>query len=281
MAEETQLADVLTPQDGQEVQDNAEVSGTAKADEAGEKPEPQATQDKRDDEEGHKRLGGWQRKIQKLERELEVWREHALKAQPAAKEQPSDKAPEPPDLETFQGTMGEFKAAQSKYAKDLEAYIAQRSERQQQQKDAEAAVRSFGDRLKQLPDIDEVQEAYQDANMSPALDSFLTVELAKLKNGPEVLRELLLDEDTRDDLLEMGRANDGVGIKALLVATSRALRIAQRNQPEAEKQQASPKPKPIAGPSSNSAATQVTIFNAKTPEEYNRIREAQIKERHK
>jgi hypothetical protein len=40
--------------------------------------DPQGTQNARETEEGRKKLGGWQRKIVKLETELDKWRETAL-----------------------------------------------------------------------------------------------------------------------------------------------------------------------------------------------------------
>lgn len=269
MADE-QTADVLE-QDGP-TQENAEESEAAKTEKVGEQ-EPQATQEQGDDE-GHKRLGGWQRKIVKLEREVEVWREQALKSQPAKTESAELTAPEPPDLETFGGTMAEFKVAQQKYAKDLRAFVDQERNQQDRIKQTETAVRTFGERISKLPEAKEVRKALDNLDASPALVPYLNVELAKLKNGPEVLREIMLDADNVDELLEFDRAKDGPGIQTMLLTVSRALRIAQRNSAEQEPAQTkAPKP---ATPLRKTSSTDTDLHDDLSTEEWMRRRKAQI-----
>jgi hypothetical protein len=100
-----------------ETQNNVEEVSTAKTETVGEGA-PQTTANDGEQEQG-KRKGGWQRKIEKLERENEFWREQALKtapqpaeSKPEAKEEPfvfSKQKPKPEDFriqdtETFDQT---------------------------------------------------------------------------------------------------------------------------------------------------------------------------------
>lgn len=125
-----QLADVLN-QDGPE-QVNAEESTEAKAQDAGAE-EPQANANEGDESQEHqrKRLGGWQRKIVKLEDERDYWRELALSKQESKKEetktaQSDDKAPVRPKMEDFQ-TLEAYEQAVEEYQdKKLEYKLEQR-----------------------------------------------------------------------------------------------------------------------------------------------------------
>lgn len=120
MAEQN-VAEALEQQGGQEqeqTQENAEQAVVAETEESGEADE-QADANEGDEEPADgkpKRLGGWQRKIQKLERELEVWREHALKGRNSDPEDESEPAPTSvgprPNILTWTKSAEEFQQAE-------------------------------------------------------------------------------------------------------------------------------------------------------------------------
>ena len=100
-------AEVLN-QDGPNPQDNAEELANAAAEQAGE-VDPQANENDPDDGIEHKRLGGWQRKIQKLKQEnetlLEILRKGGGNAQAPQTQavQQEEKPPVKPKIADFTG----------------------------------------------------------------------------------------------------------------------------------------------------------------------------------
>lgn len=120
-------------QDGTKPQDNAEELAAAAAVQAGE-VDPQATENDLDDEiNGHKRLGGWQRKIKKLQEHNEILIEALRKgggnaqAQQTQAVQQEDKPPVKPvrpKIADFNGADGydRYEAAREKYDDDRDKY---------------------------------------------------------------------------------------------------------------------------------------------------------------
>jgi hypothetical protein len=282
---EQNAADVLL-QDGPEQEIPAEVPANAEPQEGGEQPQADAEHGDEPEETKQKRLGGWQRRIQKQEREIEFWREQALKTQPA-KESPQPvvdaEVPKVPDIDTFQGTMDEYKAALAEYPAKLKQYLESKREQDEQRKQTETTVSEFVERLKEVPELPEMQKAAQAAKVSGRLASYISQEAAKLSNGTDVLREAMLDPEVLSQLVKLDKLNDGNGILAQLHAISYGLRIANRKI-QAEKQDSaneppppSKAPKPVT-PASRPAITKaVDVYDPNTSQkDWMKAREAQL-----
>lgn len=224
-----------------------------------------------------KRLGGWQRKIQKLEQELEHWREEALKAHSSSpKDAPSGPAkPTAPKLSTFQGTVEEFEKAQEEYAKKLEAYTDQLASQKAAQQRAEQAVASFQEKLQSLDDYDELDETAQ-AEIPHQLVPWLANECALVKNGAEVFRELIMDADYRAEFLERARLNDAAGIKGQISAL--AIHLRKQGKQAVTPKTVAKAPKPPT-PVTKSAPTDTGLRDDLPVEEWLRRRNAQIEAR--
>lgn len=125
----------------EEVKVNAEVSQDAKPE--GGAADPQANANEGESE--HKRKGGWQRKIEKLERENEFWREQALKGPKAAApvvEQPKPEVkakPTPKDFDLGDGTYDVEKFAEAVADWKVDQKLAEADKKREESQKAEKA----------------------------------------------------------------------------------------------------------------------------------------------
>jgi len=245
-----------------------------------EQPEKVEPEQKADDEtesteeQKPKRKGGWQRKIEKLEQEVELWRDQALKTQSSSPNDPPTGPAKPtaPKLSTFQGTVEEFEKAQEKYAQELEAYTQQTAEQRVMAKRAEQATNEVLTKLQSMEDYDDIDEAAQEY-MPHDLLRPLASECAMFKNGAEVFRELIVNPDEREELLNMHEMRDIAGIKAQLRILARTLR--KQPQAAASPNPASRAPKPLT-PVTKPAPTDTGLSDDLSVEEWVRRREAQV-----
>lgn len=252
-----------------EEQPKEEPKAAAEADE-----EPEA-----EEEPKPKRKGGWQRKIEKLETEVGYWREEALRNRTGSPNNPTTSGPvkpTAPKLSTFQGTVDEFEKAQEEYATKLEAYTNQLAQQQVAQQRIQQAQASFSTRLKELDDYEEVNETAQET-IPAELVGPLGAECALLKNGTQVFRELIMDSDLRDELLELYDNRDISGMKAQIRALGIALRKtkAEAAPPKAAVTKAPKPPTPVTKP----APTDTGLRDDDSVEVWLQKRNAQLKAR--
>lgn len=132
------------------------------------------------DEQKHKRPGGWQRRIQKLEREVEVWRGEALKghktteeAKPAEKAPEESKKPEVGDFDTYEEYVEALTDWKTERAiEKREKAVAEKAEAEkktQQQKTVQEKAREQMERgRKAHADFDEVARNL-DLRITPAM----------------------------------------------------------------------------------------------------------------
>lgn len=272
-------ADVLQ-QDGPE-QVNAEESESAKAQSAGDS-EPQADANEGDDEheEPKKRLGGWQRKIQKLERELDYWRETALDrpAKPETTKPADEKAPKRPSMADFK-TLDEYDSAMDEYhekrtdykikeaLKSARAESDQRSEEQKMDDTWQSRVREA---KKDYPDFEEV--AY--ASDVPITDA-MNLAIKRLENGPAVAYYLGQHVEEAERISNMIPLDQAVAIGRIEARIAGEKTKAQ-DEP-APKPRAPKPPTPIKKPTPTAAKD---IYDESMPvDEWMRLRNKQVAER--
>jgi hypothetical protein len=246
------LASVLT--DGLS-EEKAEVTAiNADVEDVGDEQETEAKAQSTDEEspEGetpeqkHKRLSGYQRtkiKLQKTSQERDFWRKEALRNRPETEKQaaPPDELPKIPKLSEFQGTVEEYEKAVSDYPEKLRVALETKTQKAEIEKQASEAIQSFNERLRSYPEFEQMAQAVQDSKMDSNLLNYMERVAAPLKNGPEVIKEVLLDDDLRDQLLQLDRVKDGNGIAAQLHAVSAGLLIANRKA-KAEAKENEPPP---------------------------------------
>lgn len=128
-------------QAGDEVEEvEVEQSGTADAQDAG----GEGSKGNADEqaEQKHKRPGGFQRRIQRLEREVEVWRSEALKGQKTTEEaKPVEKAPE----ESKKPEVGDFDT----YEEYVEALTDWKTERAIEKREKKATEKAEAEKKTQ------------------------------------------------------------------------------------------------------------------------------------
>jgi hypothetical protein len=186
-----QAAEVLN-QDGPIPKDNAEELANAAAAKAGD-VDPQATEKDLDDEiEGHKRLGGWQRKIKKLQEHNEILIEALRKGggnaqAPQAQAVQEDKPPIKPKIADFTGADAweKYEEAKDKYFEDLtdfkskkavENYRAETQQRTHQQTIQDGFAAQCAEAKKEFADFNAVAFS-EDTPMTDAMrDAIVTSE---------------------------------------------------------------------------------------------------------
>lgn len=280
---EPQTADVLN-QDGPIVESQVSAEELAAVAEKAGEADPQAIADQGENEEQkQKRLGGWQRKILKLEQERDVWRDHALAQESKLKGKepeiaPVVKEPQPPDFETFQGTTEEFKKALSEYPAKLREFLDKQRTEETQKQQSKQLQESFHKRLGELPELPKMKEAAAEAKVSNRLANFMGQVAAGMRNGTDVMKEAILDPETLSALVELDQVGDGDGIKAQLHAISAGLRIANKQaaakQTEDKEPLSSRAPRPPI-PVRNAPAKDVTSLEDLPYKDFVKRREAQ------
>jgi hypothetical protein len=290
MSEEN-LASVLADA-AQDEQINAEE--TAENAQVGDEQDPEAIAELTDEEtpkeetpeQKHKRLSGSQRnklKLQKMAQEIDFWREEALKGRSQPEKvaaQPND-LPEPPDIETYQGTMAEFKKELSEYREKLLKAQEVKAQKAAIERETVAAMRSFNERLRALPEFGQMAQTTHEYKMDPDLIGHIEKIAAAMPNGHEVLKEVLLADDSRDQLLRLAKLKDGQGIYAQMHAISRELLIASRTaKAEAKENEPPPEtkaPRPPTTVRKPSGAISTEPLDTDDDKTWLRKREAQIR----
>lgn len=262
---ELEGANVLTEDRPAEVEEvTAEETPIAEAEESGEE-KPQADAKQGEEAEHKKRLGGWQRKIIKTETERDFWREEALRTRGDKSDKPNAEPdpdrPKPPRLKEFPGTVEEFDKAQEKYEADLEKWTDNKREEDRIKREVETSVASLTQQVSELPELDDMKAAVKKHKLPYRLTDLLVAETAKLKNGAETLRALLLDPEEAAQLAEYDKFEDGNSLKAQIISMSRALRIAGKKseQEDTEDKPAPPKPPAPITPVKKVAPTQTGL----------------------
>lgn len=285
---EQDAANVLTQDRPEEVEEveTAEESTDAKAEEAGEETDQKADA-KEGDAEHKKRLGGWQRKILKLEQERDVWRDQALGTRGTQKAEEKSEAvdedkPVRPKLSTFDGTVEQFEKAIEEHEAKLEKWMETKRQRETVEREVETSVASLTEQVTKLEEWDDMRAAVKTHKMPVRLTNLLISEVSKLKNGAETLKALLLDPDEASQLAELDKYEDAISIKAQIMSMSRALRIAGKKSEavEEEVEETPPKkaPAPIT-PTKKTAPTSTGLDDSLSDEEWLRRRNAQLRKK--
>lgn len=206
-------SDVLI-QDGTKPQDNAEELAAAAAVQAGE-VDPQANADLVDDEiEKGKRLGGWQRKIKKLQEHNEILIEALRKGGGNAQAQQTqavqeDKPPVKPKIADFTGTDAweKYEEAKDKYFEDLtdfkskkavDSYRAETQQRSHQQTIQDGFAAQCAEAKKEFADFESVafseetlmSDAMRDAIVTSDFGARIAYELGKNPDEAERIANL-------------------------------------------------------------------------------------------
>lgn len=211
---ETQTAEVLK-QDGP-TQDDAEVLTNANPE--GGEVDPQANANETDAE-GHKRLGGWQRKIKKLQEQNETLLEALRKVggEPAKtkveSEPVEDKAPVKPirpkstdfsDWDKYEEALVKYETDRDEYHEKNLAYqlrqqetVKQKTNEQQQIADGWAS--QVAEARKTHADYDEVSFNEETPMSAPMMHAIVTSEL-----GAEIAYELGKNPDEAERIAQLG-----------------------------------------------------------------------------
>jgi hypothetical protein len=235
-------------------------------------------------EDGEKKKGGWQRRIEKLERENGELKQKISEpvkplAQDAETAKPETKAadgrPEKPKLEHFE-SYDKWEDAKDEYMEKLADWKVdqrekQRSEQfrqQQAQQQAQAVAKTFNERLAaakaRIADFDDVVQgaiADHDVQISRAMSEAIT----ESEQGPDVVYYLAKhpDEAKRISALSPLAAAREIG--------KIEVKVAPEAEPDKPAKTVSKAPPPIKTVGST-ASTVKTLADAKTFQDYKKIR---------
>lgn len=211
---ETQTAEVLE-QDGPTTDQTAEELATAAADKAGDTAETQATANEADDEieeKVGKRLGGWQRKIKRLEQEIEDLRSKGGNVQQVQTQPNEDKPPVKPvrpkqsefsDWNQWETAVEKFEADRDKYYEDKLTFELRQADRNRaQQAERETVAGGWAEQVeaakKEFPDFVEVAFS-KDVPMTNAMtEAIITSEY-----GAKIAYELGQHPDEADRIAKL------------------------------------------------------------------------------
>lgn len=290
------VANVLLQDGPVEVEEQeltAQEAADVKADEAGE-AEVKADTEQGEVAEHKKRLGGYARKAIKAQQEAEYWRKEALRRSEPKPEEKAETKPDAdkpalklPKLSDFPGTIEEFDkaqaTAQADYDKAMERWLDGKKQTEAIEKQVESRLVDLDSRLAKLPELAEMRKAVKDSHFPERLTRLLLIEAAKVKHGEQVLKDLLLDTEEREQLMEFDTLNAGDSIVAHFHAAARAVRLAGK-KPEAEvvDEENAPPPKkapePIT-PVKKVAPTATGLSDDLSPEEWLRRRNASLRKK--
>lgn len=278
MLEETQTASVpegdrSTEAEVPQVNADKSVPGSAEADEAGDEGhDEQAEPEHTGDETPEQKRSGYQRakvRLEKTRQERDFWRDEALRnrATPSEKDAaaPADELPKLPKLSEYTGTIEEYEREAEAYRDKLLKAVEARTQKREMERQAQTAIESFNERLMAVPEIEEIKT--EAGKMSRDLLSYMERIAAPMKNGPEVVKEMLLDPDLREQLLSLDRVKDGHGIAAQLHAVSAGLLIANRKSAAATPDAAATTkaPRPFAPMAKSAGKATVDLNDPNTP----------------
>jgi hypothetical protein len=188
--------------------------------------DPQGTQNARETEEGRKKLGGWQRKIVKLETELDKWRETALslaqrpnaaepvKAAPAEDKRPRkedfivDKDAGTYDAEKYEDALLSWNSRQTK--KDLLSELDKREQHKSQQSEQSRIEQSWREReapveakYDDYQELSTVAVTFLQAHQTSPTAQAIGTSITESELGPELLRHLGEDVETLERISKL------------------------------------------------------------------------------
>lgn len=258
-----QAADVLE-QDRPDSQVNAEEipAVPAKVGEDESEATPKET-DAEIEEKGGKRLGGWQRKIQKLEREREVLIEALRKggtpAEPSQKVAPDapvrpvrPKITEFPNWNDYETAMDTYETAREKYSADIIESKLQHAEAvKQQTSERQSIADGWADKIvkarSEIADFDEVAFSEDTPMSEPMLDAIVTSEL-----GAQIAYELGKNQDEAERISKLPpvAAIREIGKIESRIASHKPAKEGEEEPPEASTKAPKP-PVPVRRPAGN------------------------------
>ena len=182
---ETQTQEGAEPQEQEQEKPEQEVApegdgAEAKADDAEEPKEGEESKpDEGQAEEKRRRAGGWQRKLEKKERELEYWREQAMARQgqpPPGQQPPGQAVPEQTPEQKAAAYVQSMVAEGIRQEKERERQAAQQAEFAKRTQETIAAH----------PDFEDVVSSVEHIPVSPALQQVILTSPV----GPEIMYQL-------------------------------------------------------------------------------------------
>lgn len=243
------------------------------ADESGEEDSKEESESK--DTEKPRKKSGFQRRVDKLTREREFWREQALKgastARPEPKVEPVEKPKDAgePQSEDFETAREYYKAIAQWEIKQEKAADEQRSRKAQLETEHQTVLKTHRERVasfkENAQDFDEVLEGVDDIIASPAVkDLIMTSE-----NGPALMYALAKDRaefERINQLPPIAAARELGRYESKLAASS-----VDSKKPEAKK--TTQAPKPISPVGSKGGTVEKSIYDPNlSQKEYEALR---------
>lgn len=271
---------------------NVEEPVVAKPNDGGE-TDPQTDETEGDPEEvtPHKRKGGWQRKIERLEREQAYWREVALSRSPV----PSQTAPAPkaeeeevePDPESFETTAEYLKAVRAYDRKQIEKAVEAKLEAREKEVSHKTQIQSKESVLQSKVDkYAESHPEFKEAISDPTLpiSKAMYAEILETEKAAEVLDFLAENPNEAARIARMDERQTAREIARI------EARIASQTAPAKEEAETvvAPPPPPVskapAPPTPIKKASATKAIDPTSPEsdklpadEWLRARNAQLK----
>jgi hypothetical protein len=204
-------------------------------------------------DEVYRRAKEAERRAEEAERKHEATERELQSVRPKSASSPNM----PKHLETIDAfiqanpQIGDWGEAQKSWISEREKF--KRAEWEQESQQKAAAVKeaelseNFKTRLKELPEIKEINDA--SSKMSKELRDYVEWLAVRLPNGPEVYKDFLLDEASRNQLNTLASLRDSHGIAYAINARSAVLLIANRQSKAESKEEISASsnaPKPVS-----------------------------------
>lgn len=261
---------------------SSEVSETAEP-KVGEETDPQEPQEQGEEELKPHKKGGWQRKIEKLERRNEELMTALLSREQKAEAKPVVEEAEP-DPDKFESTLDYLKAVRKydreQLEKTFEAKLAtkdqERTQKTEQQQQAEAWTKSREEAKSRYSDLEDAL-SNEDAPCSRLMSEFMLKNAAKgngidvayyLGTHPEEAQRIAAMTSKEDVFESMGE------IKGLVKA-----QLAKDDPPAKEKQVTTRAPKPPTLVRKPSASDDGELRDDLPPEEWSKRFKAKLEKR--
>ena len=215
-------------------------------------------------EQKRKRLGGWQRKIVRLEQERDLWREEALKGRtPQAASAPqAPKPPARPTPEQFADSAGvidwgKYGEAETKWLQDQIEFGIQSREAA---RTAEAATAAYRNEEKEILSDPEWEDYREVVANRPRYSEAMVVQIVKSGElGPYMDYYLSLHPEEAQEIFSIRDKDDQVAAMGEVRAKIRSL-LAEADSGEEVEETEPPKPKaakpikPVTKPAPSTAA---------------------------
>jgi hypothetical protein len=268
--------------------DTEETEGKAELDAETDSDEEEVKADSEQDKDKPKKRGGFQRRIDKLnarvserERELEYWKQLALKEKQGAGESKTEKVetqsvategkPIPDQFETHQEyveALTEWKTEQK--LKERE----QRLEKSKLEAEQEKVFKSHSERVKSFAekteDFAEVLSDVDDIPVSPTVQQIIITS----ENGPELMYELAKN---REEYARICQLSPLAAAREMGRLESKLIKSSEESKVETKKLTSAPKPLQPVGKSSSASISKSIDDPGLSFSEYVRIRREQQK----